>query len=55
MKHPFGVLDLYKLIESIKSNDPEPLPATVSPFIKELIAKLLDKNPNTRPDAASLL
>ena len=55
MKHPFGELDLYKLIESIKSNDPEPLPETVSPFIKELMSELLDKNPNTRPDAAYLL
>ncbi len=32
-----------------------PLPDTVSPFMKSLVDKLLDKNPETRPDALSLL
>ena len=27
----------------------------VSPFIKEIISKLLDKNPENRPDAQELL
>ena len=35
----------------IRKSEPESLPSTVSPFIKEIIAKLLDKNPETRLDA----
>ena len=35
----------------IREKEPAPLPSTVSPFIKEIIAKLLDKNPETRVDA----
>jgi serine/threonine protein kinase len=35
----------------IREKEPAPLPSTVSPFIKEIIAKLLDKNPETRLDA----
>jgi hypothetical protein len=35
----------------IRESEAALLPSTVSPFIKELIAKLLDKNPETRPDA----
>ncbi len=32
-----------------------PLPNTVSQFMKRLLDKLLDKNPETRPDALTLL
>lgn len=32
-----------------------PLPDTVSQFLKNLVDKLLDKNPETRPDALTLL
>ena len=39
----------------IVESEPEPLPSTVSPFIKELIARLLDKKPENRPDAEELL
>jgi hypothetical protein len=39
----------------ISESEPAPLPSTVSPFIKEVIAKLLDKNPETRLDAQELL
>jgi serine/threonine protein kinase len=35
--------------------EPPPLASTVSPFIKEIISKLLDKNPKNRPDAKELL
>ncbi len=42
-------------MNAIKELDPAELPPTVSPFIKQLISKLLDKNPKTRSDAASLL
>jgi serine/threonine protein kinase len=31
--------------------EPAPLSSTVSPLIEELIAKLLHKNPENRPDA----
>lgn len=31
------------------------IPSTVSPFIKEIIAQLLDKNPDRRPSAHTLL
>jgi serine/threonine protein kinase len=31
------------------------LPDKVSPFMKEMVAKLLQKNPEIRPDAFSLL
>jgi hypothetical protein len=33
-------------------SEPAPLPSTVSPFIKEIISQLLDKNPETRSDAS---
>ena len=39
----------------ITEREPAPLPSTVSPFIKEIIAKLLEKNPKTRPNAKELL
>jgi serine/threonine protein kinase len=42
-------------MKQISENEPAPLPSTVPPFIKEIIAKLLDKNPKNRPDAKGLL
>jgi serine/threonine protein kinase len=39
----------------ITKSESAPLPPTVSLFIKEMIAKLLDKNPETRPSAKELL
>lgn len=39
------------MIEFIKNNQPAPIPETVSPFIKDIINKLLDKNPQNRPDS----
>lgn len=50
-KLPFEAANYYDTMKLIRENDPEPLPSTVSPFIKEIIAQLLDKNPETRPDA----
>ena len=41
----------FEMMKLIRESEPAPLPSTVSPFIKEIIAKLLDKNPETRPDA----
>ena len=43
------------MMKLISESEPAPLPSTVSPFIKEVIAKLLDKNPETRLDAQELL
>lgn len=42
-------------MNSIKDRAPEPLPNTVSLFIKVLIGSLLDKNPEKRPTACSIL
>jgi hypothetical protein len=42
-------------MNSIKEKEPAPLPSYVSPFIKSLIDKILDKNPLTRPDAKTLI
>jgi hypothetical protein len=40
------------MMKLISESEPAPLHSTVSPFIKEMIAKLLEKNPETRPDAS---
>ena len=50
-KLPFEADNYFDTMKLIRENDPKPLPTTVSPFIKEIIAQLLDKNPETRPDA----
>ena len=44
-----------KLLHAITEEKPLPLPDTVSQFMKRLLDKLLDKNPETRPDALTLL
>ncbi len=49
--HPFPCENVFAMAISIKDNEPVPLPTSVSPFIKEIIYSLLDKNPETRPDA----
>ena len=48
---PFEAATFYDTMKLIRESEPELLPSTVSPFIKEIIANLLDKNPETRPDA----
>lgn len=55
LTHPFTGKTPFGLMNSIKEKEPAPVPSTVSPFIKELIGSLLDKNPENRPDTASLL
>ena len=52
---PFEAATYYDTMNLIRETEPTPLPSTVSPFIKEVIAKLLDKNPETRLDAQELL
>ena len=54
-KHPFEAATYFDTMNLIKNREPAPLPSTVSPFIKEVIAKLLDKNPESRLDAQELL
>jgi serine/threonine protein kinase len=39
----------------ITDGNPIEIPSTVPPLIRTLIAKLLDKNPESRPSAAELL
>jgi serine/threonine protein kinase len=48
---PFRAVIPIDLMNQIRDSKPAPLPSTVSPFIQELIAKLLDKKPENRPDA----
>jgi serine/threonine protein kinase len=39
------------IIDNILNKEPAPLPESVSPFIKKTIKALLEKNPDSRPDA----
>ena len=52
---PFEADSYYSTMKLISESEPAPLPSTVPRFIREIIAKLLDKNPETRPDAKELL
>ena len=52
---PFEASSNYETNKLITESEPAPIPSTVSPFIKEMITKLLDKNSETRPDAKELL
>ena len=46
---------MFSIINDIREKPFKPLPSGVSPFIKELLSKLLEKDPNSRPDANTLL
>ena len=50
-KLPFEADNNFDIMKLIRESEPAPLPSIVSPFIKEIISKLLDKNPEARPDA----
>jgi serine/threonine protein kinase len=52
--HPFSV-DNHLSIGAITNEDFTPLPSTVSSFMKGLLTKLLEKDPNKRPDTSALL
>ena len=55
--HPFPYDNVFAMAIAIKDKDPDltHLPPTVSPFIKETIKALLDKNPESRSDAQTLV
>jgi serine/threonine protein kinase len=55
--HPFPFDNVFAMAIAIKDKDPDLslLPPTVSPFIKQTIIRLLDKNPESRPDAQTLV
>lgn len=48
---PFNMDSPFRLVQSIREQEPNPLPAATSPFVKNLIGMLLDKNSETRPSA----
>ena len=43
------------MMAAIKDNKPAPLPKTVTPWIKDIVDALLDKNPDNRPDTEALI
>ena len=43
------------MIRSIKETEYRPLPPTVSPFVQQLMNRLLNKSPYGRPDAGIIL
>ena len=50
--HPFeDKSNVYAMIDNIRYNEPAPLPLKVSHYVKDIIKDLLDKNPDSRPDA----
>jgi serine/threonine protein kinase len=54
---PFPWKNEFDLSIAIRDNDPDlaSLPPTVSPFIKDTIRALLNKNPESRLDAEALV
>ena len=55
MKHPFNDSNEHTLRKSILDDEPAEIPPDVSPFLKELIGQLLDKNPEKRPTSDMLI
>ncbi len=55
--HPFHSDNVFEMAMAIKDKDPDLtlLPHNLSPLIKETIIDLLDKNPESRPDAKKIL
>jgi serine/threonine protein kinase len=54
-KHPFQKNEVFQTLLAIKELEYEPLPENISQSSKNLISILLQKKPDTRPDAKSLL
>jgi serine/threonine protein kinase len=53
-KHPFEGPNFYETMKLIRESEPAPLPSNLSTFIRKLIEKLLDKNPDNRPSPEEL-
>lgn len=54
--HPFQYSKgFFSVMEDIKEKPFKPLPPNVSPFMQQLLTKLLDKDPITRPDVNTLM
>ena len=54
-KLPFKGGNNYETNMAILYEHPSPLHDSVSSFLKEIVFKILDKDPETRPDALTLL
>ncbi len=54
-QHPFESSNYNHTLKLIADCEPAPLPWVISPFIKKIIAQLLDKNPEKRPNAQDLI
>ncbi len=58
-KNPFekeeDTNNIFALINNIQNKEPAPLPDSISPFIKKTIKALLEKNPESRPDAQTFI
>ncbi len=52
---PFDSQNNLEFQRFIREKEPSPLPETVSPFIKQIISRLLEKNPENRIDADELV
>jgi serine/threonine protein kinase len=51
-RNPFQHENIWAMSEAIRSDPPAPITIPgISIQLKDLIVKLLDKNPNTRPDS----
>jgi NIMA (never in mitosis gene a)-related kinase len=55
LKQPFQADNLLGLVFKIVQDNPEPIPDCYSPELRELVAKLLCKNPANRPSTAEIL
>ena len=53
--YPFNKGNEKELLNSITDDKPAELPPSVPPLLRDIIKALLDKNPETRPDATKLL
>lgn len=53
--HPFESKNDQAMRNAIATKEPKELPEKTHPFMKQLVAKLLNKDREKRPDAASLL
>lgn len=55
LKQPFQADNLLGLVFKIVKDDPEPIPDCYSPELRELVKKLMIKNPAERPSTSEIL